>query len=349
MFFFEISHFNHFVMLYRSSTNWVRLLRTSEVCIWLAVILLFLSCGNSTTEQPLTSYRETVVGEQPYVVVLGIAQDAGYPQAGCHKDCCREAWKLPSKRRSVSCIAIVDPKEEKAWMVDATPDFKDQAWRLENLLPGKPLNLAGIFLTHAHIGHYTGLVHLGREVMGTNGVPVYAMPRMKIFLENNGPWSQLVSLQNISLRNLAADSTVILNGRIKVTPMPVPHRDEFSETVGFKIEGPEKSLLFIPDIDKWHLWEKDIVEEVQQTDHALLDGSFYQNGEIPGRDMSEIPHPFVVESMETFEGLSVTEKAKIHFIHFNHTNPVLLENSEARKSVLGNGFAICEEGEVFGL
>ncbi len=349
MFFFEISHFNHFAMLRSSSTSWVRLLRTFSPAFWLAANLFFSSCGSDTTEPISASYRETIIGDGPFVIVLGIAQDAGYPQAGCYKDCCREVWKLPSKRRSVSCIAIVDPKEEKAWMVDATPDFKDQAWRLENLLPGRALNLAGIFLTHAHIGHYTGLMHLGREVMGAKEMPVYAMPRMKSFLENNGPWSQLVSLQNISLRNLAADSTVILSKRIKVTPMPVPHRDEFSETVGYKIEGSEKSLLFIPDIDKWHLWEKDIVTEVKQIDHALLDGSFYQNGEIPGRDMSEIPHPFVVESMEIFKRLSKEEKAKIHFIHFNHTNPVLLENSEARKNVLGNGFRVCEEGEVFGL
>jgi len=29
------------------------------------------------------------------------------------------------------------------------------------------------------MGHYTGLMHFGREVMGTNNLPVYAMPKMK--------------------------------------------------------------------------------------------------------------------------------------------------------------------------
>ncbi|MEO1258237.1 MAG: MBL fold metallo-hydrolase [Bacteroidota bacterium] len=336
-------------MLFASSTNWVRLLRTLIPLFWLATMLFFSSCKEKEIESNLGFLRETVTGGQPFVVVLGIAQDAGYPQAGCQKECCREAWLQPAKRRSVSCIAIVDPIEKQAWMIDATPDFKDQLRRLENVMPGHTVNLAGIFLTHAHIGHYTGLMHLGREVMGSKKVPVHAMPRMRNFLQRSGPWSQLVRLENISLRNLSSDSSVILNDRIKVTPMPVPHRDEYSETVGYKIQGPAKSLLFIPDIDKWHLWEKDIVEEVKTTDHALLDGSFYQNGEIPGRDMSEIPHPFVVESMETFKGLPSEEKAKIQFIHFNHTNPVLLENSEARKNVLEKGFGICEEGEVLPL
>ncbi|HFA49723.1 MAG TPA: pyrroloquinoline quinone biosynthesis protein PqqB [Bacteroidetes bacterium] len=330
-------------------TFWARLLRTLLAFVWLASLALFFSCENPLPAAPNTTGQPQSIGSEPFIVVLGIAQDAGYPQAGCQKDCCREAWGEPLKRRLASCIAVVDPSSAKAWMIDATPDFKDQLYRLENILPGRQLSLAGIFLSHAHIGHYTGLVHLGREVMGAKGTPVYAMPRMKSFLENNGPWSQLVTLQNISLRNLAADSMVILNRRIKIRPVPVPHRDEFSETVGFKIEGPQKSLLYIPDIDKWDLWEKDILHEIAKVDYALLDGSFYQNGEIPGRDMSEIPHPFITESMEIFRALPAGEKAKIHFIHFNHTNPVLLENSAAGKSVLEMGLGICGEGEVFWL
>jgi pyrroloquinoline quinone biosynthesis protein B len=287
------------------------------------------------------------VKENPFVVVLGITQDAGYPQAGCDKVCCKPAWENPSLRRMVSCLAIVDPVAGEAWLVDATPDFPVQLHLLENILPGKQTRLAGIFLTHAHIGHYTGLVHLGREAMGTNRVPVFAMPRMKAFLEKNGPWNLLIDLKNIELRSLAADSAIVLNGRIKVTPLNVPHRDEFSETVGFKIEGQEKSVLYIPDIDKWHLWQRDISKLLKEVDSALLDGTFYQNGEIPGRDMSEIPHPFMVESMTAFAELPTEEKAKVHFIHFNHTNPVLLENSEAKRCVEAAGFGMTKEGMIF--
>ncbi len=238
--------------------------------------------------------------EKPFVVVLGVAQDAGYPQADCQKSCCRPAWEQPHRRRLVSCIAVVDPASGQFWVVDATPDFPEQQHLVQNMLPGRPLKLAGIFLTHAHVGHYTGLMHLGREAMGTKGVPVYAMPRMGDFLKNNGPWSQLLALKNIELRNMKADSVVLLNERLRVTPMLVPHRDEFSETVGFRIEGPGKSLLFIPDIDKWERWEQDINAVVGGVDFALLDGTFYQNGEIPGRDMSEIPHPFIEESIARF-------------------------------------------------
>ena len=97
------------------------------------------------------------------------------------------------------------------------------------------------------------------------------------------------------------------------------------------------------------MWDKDITTAIQSVDYAFLDGSFYQNGEIPGRDMSEIPHPFLVESMAVLDGLGAKDKAKVHFIHFNHTNPVLQKESEARIEVKKRGFHIAEEGEIFEL
>lgn len=322
--------------------------------IWLAGALFFSACtgkesAGSGAPVVWKSGANHQPADHPFVVVLGIAQDAGYPQAGCTRDCCRDAFLQPSGQRLVSCLGIVDPLSGQAWMLDATPDFRDQLYRLQNAIPGKSLQLAGIFLTHGHIGHYTGLMQLGREVMGAAGIPVYVMPRMRAFLEENGPWSQLVQLKNVVLRNLEAGSVVYLNERIRIEPLPVPHRDEYSETVGFRVSTDRHSLVFIPDIDKWNRWDMDVNEVVRQTDVALLDGTFYRNGEIPGRDMSEIPHPFIEESMVLFKSLQAAEKAKIHFIHFNHTNPVLLENSEARKSVLDNGFGICEEGRIFEL
>jgi pyrroloquinoline quinone biosynthesis protein B len=170
------------------------------------------------------------------------------------------------------------------------------------------------------------------------------MPKMKTFLKENGPWSQLVELENISLQKLKSDSTINLNKNIKVKPFLVPHRDEFSETVGYEITINEKTLLFIPDIDKWEKWDRDIVEIIKQTDYAFLDATFYKNGELK-RDMSEIPHPFVEEGMELFSNLSETDKQKIHFIHCNHTNPLLQEGSNAQKEVIEKGFNLAKEGQ----
>ena len=320
------------------------------------IFLLFLflycyGCGTTAEENTTTEPKEAVFNisegkKNPYLVVLGIAQDAGYPQASCKKDCCKAVWKDLSKRKMVSCLGLVNPSEGKGFIFDATPDFKNQ---LNILQKNHHVDLGGIFLTHGHMGHYTGLMHLGREAMGTKDVPVYAMSRMGNYLKTNGPWSQLVKLKNIALRKLEDKTAVALASEIQVTPILVPHRDEFSETVGFFMNGKNKSAVFIPDIDKWNKWDADIVEIIKTVDIALLDGTFFENGEIPGRDMSLIPHPFMEESMKLFEGLSKEDKAKIHFIHFNHTNPVLKEGSVAREEVLAKGFRIAEEGMMFDL
>ena len=216
----------------------------------------------------------------------------------------------------------------------------------EVLHPG----LAGIFLTHAHVGHYTGLLHLGREVLGTHQVPVWAMPRMVEFLSTNGPWSQLVELENIIVESLQDGQPVRLNDRLTVTPIAVPHRDEFSETVGFLIAGPDRSLFFLPDIDKWERWDEEAgsgaVERIlSRADVAYLDGSFYADGEVPGRAMAEIPHPFMIESMRRFGKLPVSVRAKIRFIHLNRTNPAILDASAERRVIVEAGFAVAEEGE----
>ena len=282
--------------------------------------------------------------DSPYVIVLGVAQDGGAPHAACIKECCSLKWNNPNLHNRVSSIGIVDPSTKEVWMIDATPDFTDQLHTLSN---NQQYSLKGIFLTHAHIGHYTGLIHLGREVMGAKKVVVNAMPKMKSFLENNGPWSQLVDLENISINMLNNNEVQKLNENISITPFLVPHRDEFSETVGYKIEGPSKSLVFIPDIDKWNKWKKDIVNIVEKNDFSLLDGTFYDINELPGRNMEKIPHPFIVETMHLFNNSN--DKKSIFFIHLNHTNPALNNDSLEHNHIKNNGFNVAFRNQIFNL
>ena len=235
-----------------------------------------------------------------YITVLGIAQDGGYPHIGCQKKCCTNYYNGKNDRKSVVSLGLIDTKEKQKWLFEATPDMHTQLADLENNHLKTSTIIDGVFLTHAHIGHYTGLMYFGREALGKKDIPVYAMPKMKAFLENNGPWNQLVTLQNIELKSLQNDSIIKLNNNIKVTPFLVPHRDEFSETVGYKIEGKNKSVLFIPDIDKWYKWKKDIIAEVKQVDYTFLDAAFLNQNEVK-RAMTEVPHPFVVETVELFK------------------------------------------------
>ncbi len=211
---------------------------------------------------------------------------------------------------------------------------------------GRAPGLDGVLLTHAHIGHYTGLMYLGREALGATEVPVYAMPRMRAFLSRNGPWDQLLTLHNIRLVPMEDGRRIALNDRISVVPFLVPHRDEYSETVGFRIEGPQGSLLYIPDIDKWERFSTPIEDLIRDVDVALVDGTFFAEGELPGRNMAEIPHPFIVESMKRFQPLPLSIRKRIRFIHLNHTNPAIDPRSEACRRIVDAGFGVAREGLI---
>ena len=292
----------------------------------------------------LAFYPLTSIAQEAHIQILGIAQDAGYPQTNCYQPHCMRAWEARELRRTASSIAVIDSTGKTKLLFDATPDMREQLYELHRVAPDGEFLLGGVFLTHAHMGHYTGLMHFGRESAGMSEVPVYAMPRMHEYLSANGPWSQLVQLQNIKLFGLTDGKPVQASPNITVTPMLVPHRDEYSETVGFRIDGPNKSAVFIPDIDKWEMWSTDIRDVVKSVDYALLDATFFKDGELVGRDMSKIKHPFVSESMDLFDSLSDEEKKRVIFIHMNHTNPLLIEGSPEQAEVEQRGFRFAREG-----
>ena len=302
-------------------------------------VFSFLSCSEQIKKS--NQYSDEVV-----LKVLGTIQDGGIPHMGCSKECCTNYFENKSIRIGVSSIGVSNFKYETNYIVDTTPDVNFQLQALiGNTNPSEKLD--GIFLTHAHMGHYAGLLNFGRESLNSNNIPVYLMPKFFDFISNNGPWDQLVSLNNIKLQRIFNNEKVILHNNLSFTPILVPHRDEYSETVGYIIEGNRKKALYIPDIDKWAKWNISITEMIKNVDYAFLDGTFFDEKEINNRDISEIPHPFIIESLELFNNLENIDKAKVYFIHLNHTNPVLNKNSEEYKRVILSGFNVAEPGMEF--
>jgi pyrroloquinoline quinone biosynthesis protein B len=302
---------------------------------------LFAACASA--EPPVD-----VSACQVEFIILGVGQDAGIPQIGHSDD---PAWADPSAQRLATSAALVDHRTGQRFLFEATPDMRRQMKHLDDLATPSsgPLGLAGIFLTHAHIGHYAGLMFAGRESASTSGLPVHVMPRLMDFLSTNGPWDQLVTLGNITLQPLQHREPQVLAADIRVTPYLVPHRDEYSETVGYVVEGPSASALFLPDIDDWDQWQARfdirIEDMVAAVDYAFLDATFFDDNELPGRDMTLIPHPRVADTMARFADAPADIRARIHFIHFNHTNGLRDPGSVQSRTVRDAGFAIAQEGQ----
>ncbi|MEW6364237.1 MAG: MBL fold metallo-hydrolase [Acidobacteriota bacterium] len=299
--------------------------------------------GASTRDSHLTGSSSVVVQ------VLGTAQDGGFPHAGCYCSNCTRARNDPRSARRVASLGLYDLAEQRAFMVDATPDFRPQLDLLHAGLESKAADSRavpdGILLSHAHIGHYTGLIFLGFESLDARGVPTFCSEKMRAFLAGNHPWRFMVDRGNLDLRTVQAGDVVPLTPRLRVKPFTVPHRDELSDTLGFIVSGPQRTLLYIPDIRNWDSWKDAFPEFVSQADIALLDGTFFGPNELPVRDMSSIGHPLIEDSMRILHGVAEKGKTRIAFTHLNHSNLALDPDSPERCAIYAAGFALAEERE----
>lgn len=293
--------------------------------------------------------------DEPHALVLGSVQDGGFPQAACYTPRCDagRALQAAGRGRFVASLALVEPAAERFYLVDATPDITRQldlidapAFRLR-AAARRPFD--GIFLTHAHIGHYAGLAMLGREGMGIRETPVYCTAAMAQFLAANLPWRFLVEQGHVTLHPLALDQWHAIDPSLSVHLLKVPHRDEAADTVAFLFRGPAHSLLYLPDINAWHLWNRNLAEVVAAVDVALLDGTFWSLAELPGRTADDVPHPLMPQTMDALQVVVDRKEARVVLTHLNNSNPALDEGGPEQAEVARRGFEIAREGMRFPL
>ena len=278
------------------------------------------------------------------MLVLGVAQDGGLPQAGCYSERCERARSNP---RFVASLALVFPEAERFYLVDASPDLVRQmdlidepAFR-DHASQRHPFD--GIFLTHGHMGHYLGLAFLGREGLGIQSTPCYCSPAMERMLTDNAPWSLLVDEGRLEFPRIPMDRWTRIDDLFDVRMVPVPHRPEFSDTVGYLFRGGRQTILYVPDIDSWEEWDRPVADVVSDVDVALIDASFYSGDEVPGRNIEDITHPLVPHSMDLLEDVARSE-SRVVFIHLNNTNPALDAGSPEEEEIRRRGFEVAREG-----
>ena len=270
-------------------------------------------------------------------------------------------WAAPSRaaRRRAraaapsipACLGIHDRETGHFVLVEATPQIERQvarlhAWTGEAQRPRRPMD--ALLITHAHIGHYLGLAQLGKEVAATDGLPLHVTPAMAEFLRRNAPWQQVLRLKRVAVHEQPAGQAFEPLPGLRVVPIEVPHRNEYADTVAFRIEGPERVVLFCPDVDSWDAEPGLLPRLLAGVDVAYLDGTWYDGSELPGRDMSKIPHPPIVDTMARLADEAKARPGRIRFLHLNHTNP-LLRDPAAVQALEARGFRLASEGERLGL
>lgn len=340
----------------------VRLAFTTSI-----TFVIFAGCGSPAPEEAVVAssgVESSVTASSepeapsprhdgPFLRVLGIAQDGGFPHAACEHELCRRARVEPDLASPVASLGLVVPRPDGGkgvYLVDATPDVRQQLDLLRDVRdrPGDRVDRApldGVLLTHAHIGHYLGLAFFGFEAVHTRGLPLHVTPRMADFLRANGPWDQLVEKGNIAIVAHAPDAETFTLDGITVRMIGVPHRDEYSDTVGFLFAGPSRRVFYVPDTDTWDTWRPGLIDvlEGHDVDVAILDGSFYSLDELPGRDISQVRHPLVIQTMDLLAAW-VAGGGRAIFSHLNHSNPALDPGSDERSVIESRGFEVATVG-----
>ncbi|MHA2105763.1 MAG: MBL fold metallo-hydrolase [Candidatus Hodarchaeales archaeon] len=280
------------------------------------------------------------------IFVLGTIQDGGLPQIGCFCLNCKIAIKSKMKNRFRSSIAI--KTKTSVYLVDATPDIEYQYPLLMSLtnmdeIPNRNLKLSGIILTHLHTGHYTGLVHLGKESASTRNLPVYMTSENELFIRKNKPYSYLIEREEIKPIQIHFDQKFIEEDNLVITPFEVPHRNEDGDTIGLNIRNSStgKNLIYISDID---YLPKEIIKKFQTSNVIIFDGSFFSKNEISGQE--NVPHPPI---KSTIEILGKNFHSDFYFTHINHTNPVLNSQSDETEFLTKSGYKLASEGLTISL
>lgn len=282
----------------------------------------------------------------PVVTLLGTAQDGGRPQPGCTKPCCASLGHNDT-RHPVS-LGVVD-EAGRGHLFEATRALGDQL----SMWGVPPMD--SVVLTHAHFGHVDGLGLFGRETLNARSLSLYASASMQALISNTPQWSLMVEQGVFLPKVVSPNQPWQLSSALSVEAVAVPHRAELSDMHAFILRGPERSLLFLPDHDRWdatlaHHGASSIRDWLSRmkVDVALIDGTFWSSDELSGRSQSEVPHPPVTETLDRL-GPRQEGDPEIVFIHLNHTNPLHNVKSKPYRKVGAFGWQVGEQGMTFTL
>lgn len=303
---------------------------------------------DEATVDQATGDQATVDKAAVELFVLGIAQDGGLPHLGCERACCADA-RASGRVEYPAALGLVDRRgdHDRLLLIEATPRIEEQTALLHRLASAhgrgrSPVD--AVMVTHAHIGHYLGLALFGREVVGAKHLPVWCSPRFATYLRGHGPWKQLVELGQIDVQAFVVGGSFEPWPGVTVRAIAVPHRDEFSDTMAYVISGPNRSALFVPDVDAWERAPGLLEQLLAGCDVAYLDGTFYDGSELPERNLSEIRHPLITRTMDKLADVAAKNPNRIRFLHLNHTNPALHDEG-IRAAMRRRGFGVAVMGE----
>jgi len=304
------------------------------------------------------------------VVVLGAAAGGGVPQWNCGCEVCRKARGEHPELRSTQASIAVSADGEHWFLINASPDLRQQLVATPQLHPAKGRlrhsPIAGVILTNGEIDAVAGLLSM-RE-----GSPftIYAHPKVLAILKANSIFDVL-SEKNVRREPIAinvAFEPVLGDGKgsgMEIEPFTVPGtsawylRDKMHPG-GNASEGDTLGLCIRDKATNRHFCFIAACAEVTDALKSRLagaplvffDGTVWRDDEMiaqglgtkTGQGMGHISMSGTSGAIESLAGLDIDRKV---FLHINNSNPALLAGSAERKALELAGWQIPADGTEF--
>ena len=306
------------------------------------------------------------------VVVLGVAAGGGVPQWNCGCPVCRTARDEAPQLRSTQASIAVSADGEHYFLVNASPDLRQQLIATPQLHPksGKLRHspITGVILTNGEIDAIAGLLSM-RE-----GSPftMYAHERVLAILKSNSIFNVL-SEKSVKRQPITVDQAfepALPDGSpsgIEVVPFAVPGKrawylevrgytardDGAGDTLGLRIadKASGKYFYFLAACARV---TDDLKSRLAGSPLVFFDGTVWRDDELiiaglgnkTGQAMGHIPMSGGRGAIESLAGLGIGRKL---FLHVNNSNPALLRGSDERKAAEHAGWQIPADGTAITL
>jgi pyrroloquinoline quinone biosynthesis protein B len=292
------------------------------------------------------------------IIVLGSAAGGGFPQWNCGCDVCTLFWQGDPRVRARTQSSVAVTADGEKWvLLNCSPDVRMQIMQTRALHPvqtrrGSPI--AGVFLTNGDIDHVAGLLSLRENQPFT----VYGTEAVLVEIAKNQVFS-VVDENVVPRRRVVLDEPVALLDGLTVEPFPVPgkvplYREsgevetgrETDSTIGLRIASKNAVFYYIPGCADINPALRD---RLRNAPLVLFDGTLWQDDEMirhgiggkTGRRMGHVSMSGADGSIAGLGDLNIERKV---FIHINNSNPVLVEESPARREAEAAGWEIAFDG-----
>lgn len=253
-------------------------------------------------------------------------------------------------------------------MFNASPDIRQQIFDNPQLHPQKSIRhtpIAGVLLTNADVDHIAGLLTL-RE---SQAFSLYATTRVHEVLSQNSIF-QVLNPKFVERREFQLEQSIELQkadgtpSGIEVEPFSVPGKvalyledasagenfgSQGEDTIGLRISSKAtgKYFFYIPGCAAL---PENLGQRLRGAPLVMFDGTLWENDEMitigtgvakTGQRMGHMCMSGRDGTISAFESLGVERRV---FIHINNTNPVLLSDSQERKSLENLGWTLARDG-----